>query len=472
MPVLYRLRSSFLLLALAFASGILAGAQQNRTLDRQFQAAVTDYNSGKYAQAATTLEALLPHAPNSFEVHELLGLVYSAQQQNLKAGEQLEEAVRLNPSSAPARGNWATVLMRLGKLQSAEVQFRKAVALEPRNFDANHNLGEFYVQTQKLSQATPFLQRAQNINPASYDNGYDLALAYFETGKLGDARRVVQELLRQKDTAELHNLLAQVSEKNGDFITAAQQFQAAAHMEPSESNLFDWGSELLLHRTLDPAIQVFQDAAGRYPQSPRLAIGLGIALYSRGNYDLAVASLLRAADLNPSDPNCYYFLSKAYDSSPSQANEVIQHFRRFAELNPQNARAPYYYAMSLWKGRRMQDSSVNFPQIESLLKKSVALDPRLAEAHLQLANLYSDQKRYAESVAEYLQALAQNPELSEAHYRLAQAYVHTGRKDLAQEQFDLYQKARTQHQAELDRQRAAIRQFVYSAKNTGSERSQ
>jgi predicted Zn-dependent protease len=241
-------------------------------------------------------------------------------------------------------------------------------------------------------------------------------------------------------------------------------------MEPSESNLFDWGSELLLHRTLDPAIQVFQQATDRYPQSPRLAIGLGIALYSRGNYDAAVTSLLRAADMNPKDPNCYYFLSKAYDSSPSQADEVIQRFRRFAELVPGNARAPYYYAMSLWKGRRMQDAGVDFQQIESLLKKSVALDPSLAEGHLQLANLYSDEKKYAQSIPEYQRALQHNSALPEAHYRLGQAYVHTGRKDLAQEQFDIYQKVRAQHQAELDRQRAEIRQFVYSAKNSGAAR--
>ena len=130
-------------------------------------------------------------------------------------------------------------------------------------------------------------------------------------------------------------------------------------MDPSESNLFDWGSELLLHRTFGPAIEVFQHATERYPDSPRLAIGLGMALYSRGNYDDAVKALLKAADLDPSDPRCYLFLSKAYDSSPGQADEVIQRFRRFAELQPRNARAPYYYAMSLWKGKRAQDPGLD-----------------------------------------------------------------------------------------------------------------
>jgi tetratricopeptide (TPR) repeat protein len=239
-------------------------------------------------------------------------------------------------------------------------------------------------------------------------------------------------------------------------------------MDPSESNLFDWGSELLLHRTLGPAVEVFQQASERYPASQRLVIGLGMVLYARGNYDDAVKSLLKAADLNPSDPGCYLFLAKAYDSSPSQADEVIQRFRRFAELQPNNARALYYYAMSLWKGKRAQDPGLDLHQIESLLKKALVLDPKLAEAHLQLGNLYSDQTKYADAIPEYVRALELNSDLADAHYRLGQAYVRTGEKDRAQEQFEVYQRLREQHLADLDKQRAEIRQFVFSAKDSPS----
>jgi tetratricopeptide (TPR) repeat protein len=403
--------------------------------------------------------------PDSFEVQELLGLVYSAQSHDAKATEHLEKAVRLKPDSAEARTNLATNLVTLGKLAPAEVQFHKAVELEPRNFGANHDLGEFYVRAGKLDRAVSFLAQAQRINPASYDNGYDLSLAYLLTDRRSDARQLVQDLLKRKNTAELHNLLGEIEEKDGNFVAAANEFEKAAQMDPSESNLFDWASELLLHRTLDPAIEVFRRAAERYPNSPRLAIGLGMSLYSRGNYDEAVKSLLKAADLNPSDARCYVFLSKAYDSSPSQAAEVIKRFQRFAELQPQNARAPYYYAMSLWKGKRAQDANLDINEIELLLKKSVAIDPKFAEAHLQLGNLYSEQNKYGDAVPEYLKALDDNQDLADAHYRLGQAYVHTGQKDRAQEQLQIYQQLRAQHMAELDKQRAEIRQFVYSEKD-------
>ena len=453
------------LCSLVFCAALAAAddAPNQKQLESQFQLAVSQYNSGHFAEAATQLEKLLPSLPKSFEVHELLGLVYTAQSQDAKATEHLEIAVRLKPDSAEARTNLAANLTHLGKLDLAGEQFRKALALEPHDYDANHNLGEFYIQSEKIADAVPYLESAQHIKP-SYDNGYDLAMAYLLTARYDQGETLVANLLQQKNTAELHNLLGQIEEKRGQYLDAVNELQTAAHMDPSEDNLFHWGSELLLHRTYEPAIDVFRKGTELYPKSPRLFIGLGMALYSRGLYDDAVKALLAAADLNPSDPRCYYFLSKAYDSSPNQAEDVIQRFRRFYDLQPNNGLAAYYYAMSVWKGKRAEDPDLNLDQIKSLLQKAISLDPKLAEAHVQLGNLYSDQRNYTLAIPEYVQALDLNPNLADPHYRLGQDYVHTGQKDRAQQEFDIYQRLRAQHLAELDKERAEIQQFVSTAK--------
>jgi tetratricopeptide (TPR) repeat protein len=350
----------------------------------------------------------------------------------------------------------------------AEEHFSKAAELEPEDYGINHNLGAALAHNGKVTKALPYLEKAQRLNPSSYDNGYDLSLAYLVSGRLADARASVQSLLKIKDTAELHNLLAQVEEKDGNFIAAVNQFETAAHMEPTENNLFDWAGELMIHRTLDPAVEVFRQATDRYPNSYRLMVGLGTAYYVRGNYDDAVRFLIRGADLNPSDPAVYKFLSRAYDSSPSQAADVIDRFRRYAELQPNNGLALYYYAMSLWKGKRAQDPAFDPKQIDSLLRRAVAADPQLPEAHLQLGNLNADQGKFTDAIAEYQLALDLNFDIADAHYRLGQAYVRTSQKDKAQEQFQVYQQLRAQHLADLDKQRADIRQFIYSEHVPGS----
>lgn len=443
-------------------------AQENQKLDRQYQSAVAQYEAGRYAEAAAQLEELLPHAPDSFAIHELLGVVYAALSQDAKAIPHLEEAVRLKPDSAAARTNLAASLSHSGKPALAGEQFRKALELEPQGFDSNHNLGEFYIQSGKMADALPLLERAQRIDPSSYDNGYDLAMAEFLTGQLAQARQLVQALVQKKNTGELHDLLGEIEEKDGRFVEAVNEFEIATHMDPSEDNLFDWGSELLLHRTYDPAIEVFKEATRRYPQSPRLMIGLGMALDLGGKYDEAVRALLTAADLDPSDARCYLFLSKAYDSSPSQGEEVIQRFRRYAELQPENPLAQYYYALSLWKGKRAEDASLDMKVVESLLRKAIALDEALPEAHVQLGNIYADQHEYEKSIPEYVRALELNPNLSDAHYRLGTDYVHTGQKDRAQKEFEVYQQLRAQHLAEIDKERAEVQQFVYSSKATAA----
>jgi tetratricopeptide (TPR) repeat protein len=454
----------------SFAQNHPGASNPSQELNRQFQAAVAQYDAGHLPEAAAQLEKLLQEVPDSFEAHELLGMVYAGESQDQLANQHLQEAVRLKPSSAAARTNLAASLIRTGEVEGARQQLMSAVRLDSRSYDANHNLGEIYIKQGKLADAIPFLKQAQQSKPSAYDNGYDLALAYLLTGHAQLARPLVQLLLKTQNTAELHNLLGQIEEKEGNFVSAANEFETAAHMEPSESNLFDWASELLLHRTLEPAIEVFRQGAERYPKSPRMAIGLGIALYSRGKYDDAVKSLLRGADLSPSDPRCYFFLSKAYDSSPMQGDEVIQSFRRFSELHPDNPRAAYYYAMSMWKGKRAQDPSIDFRQIEALLTKAAALDPKLSEAHFQLGNLFSDQARYADAIPEYRKALENNSDIPDAHYRLGQAYVHTGQKEKAQAELATYQQQRAQHLADLDKQRAEIRQFVYSEESAAPAR--
>jgi Flp pilus assembly protein TadD len=453
-------------LSLVVAGSVSGPAQdiQTQKLDRAYQSAVAQYEAGNYPQAAAQLENLLPHAQNSFAIHELLGLTYASLSQDAKAMSHLETATRLKPDSAEGHTNLAASLMHAGKTEPAGEQFRKALALEPDEYEPNHNLGEFYIQLGKIADAYPYLDHAQRVRPNSYDNGYDLAMTCFLTGRLGAARQLVQSLLQEKNTGELHNLLGQIDEKDEKFVDAVNEFEAAAHLDPSEDNLFDWGSELLLHRTYEAAIDVFKKATELFPRSPRLMIGLGMALDLRGKYDDAVKALLTAADLDPSDARCYLFLSKAYDSSPNQAEDVIRRFRRYAELQPGNALAQYYYAVSLWKGKRVGDEGLDLKVVEALLQKSIALDASLEQAHVQLGNLYADEHQYEQSIPEYVRALELNPNLSDAHYRLGTDYVHVGQKEQAQKEFDVYQKLRAEHLAEVDKERAEVQQFVTSSR--------
>jgi tetratricopeptide (TPR) repeat protein len=99
-----------------------------------------------------------------------------------------------------------------------------------------------------------------------------------------------------------------------------------------------------------------------------------------------------------------------------------------------------------------------------MLRRALTLDPSLSEAHLQLANLYSQRRDYARAVPEYQEALKLAPNLPDAHFRLGQAYVHLGEKDLGEKEFQIHRQLYEQHLAEVDKQRSEVLQFVYSMK--------
>ncbi len=112
-----RSRYRLALIGTILTCAMLSSAEdpQKQKLDREYQSAVSDYDAGRYAAAAEQLERLLPYAPNSFEIHELLGLVYASLSQDAKAEEHLKIAVQLNPDSAVARTNLGTSLLHAGK---------------------------------------------------------------------------------------------------------------------------------------------------------------------------------------------------------------------------------------------------------------------------------------------------------------------------------------------------------------------
>ena len=331
-----RSRFQFAILSVLLTCGPIGAAQepQKQKLDSIYQSAVNDYDAGRFAEAADQLESVLPYAGRSFEVHELLGMIYASLAQNDKAVDQLKLAVQLNPNSAAARTNLGAALLHTGKAALAGEQFRKALSLDPQSYDTNHNLGEFYVQSGKLVEARPLLEQAQKIDPGSYDNGYDLAMTNFSLGQLRDARAVIQDLVKKKDTGELHGLLGQIDEKDGNFLAAANDFETAAHMDPSEENLFDWGCEMLLHRTYEPAIAIFQQAADRYPNR----------LGSSSDWDshfTHVANMMRQSKLSLRQPTstppiraAIYFFPRLITARRFRPTRSPRHFAAMRNSSP------------------------------------------------------------------------------------------------------------------------------------------
>jgi tetratricopeptide (TPR) repeat protein len=362
----------------------------------------------------------------------------------------------------------STKTQPFASVAATEKSLRETAEHNPENFEANHRLGKLLVEDGQAREGLPYLERAAGLNPGHYENAYLLARAYADLGKYENARTRVRAVLAQHDKAELHHLLGDVEEKLNHPLEAVREYQRAAELDPSEANLFDWGAELLMHRAAEPAIEVFTKGNRLFPRSVRMLVGLGVAWYTRGSYEQAARHLCEASDLNPSDANPYLFLGKILSVESIQSEGLVDRLGRFVRLQPENALANYYYALSLWKRRKGPEDTENLAQVEALLEKAVHLDPKLGAGYLQLGILYLERGDFPKAISAYQKAIEASPRSAEAHYRLAQAYKRKGESVKAQKELQLYDHISTETAQEVERERREVRQFVYTLRGQTS----
>ena len=354
-------------------------------------------------------------------------------------------------------------------VNGAEQSLRKILNASPRDYKANEELGRLYLDAKRYSEAVAPLETAYEVDPTQKDNEYELALALNKSGDPTKARVHVNRLLAQGDKPEWHRLAGEVDEKLGDPLDAVHAFERAVKEDPSEENYFSWGTELLQHRAIWQAKEVFESAVKAHPISPRLLTALGTALFSTALYDEAAQRLCEASDLVPSDAEPYLFMGKVEIAAPNPLPCVETKLQRFVELQPTNPLANYYYAMAYWKQRGKSGDSQALEHVERYLNKAVEADPKCSSAYLQLGVIQASQSDFHKAAEFYQKAIEVDPLSTEAHYRLGVAYDRLGEKAKAAQEFHLHDDLEKKQAAEVERQRRQVKQFLVLVGGNGRD---
>jgi len=344
--------------------------------------------------------------------------------------------------------------------KESESSLRTRLVNAPDSFDANHRLGKLYLRTGQFSEAIQLLESAYRIDPANDGNQYDLALAYEGNGDLTEAQRRIRELLTNRQSADLHGLAGELDEKLGDSLSAVHEYEQAVKLDPSEQNYFEWGSELLLHRAVWQAQEVFHKGADAYPKSARMQIALGTALFAGALYDEAALHLCNASDLDPADPNPYIFMGKIQIAAPNYLACVEPKLARFVQQQPERSIANYLYAMSILKNPEQMQNQQALQRAEVLLTKAVAIDSKCSEAYLQLGIISASQRYFERAIDFYKKAIEADSQLADAHYRLGVAYDRIGQPAKAKQEFHLHDQIKQQQAEAIERQRREVKQFL------------
>jgi tetratricopeptide (TPR) repeat protein len=265
--------------------------------------------------------------------------------------------------------------------------------------------------------------------------------------------------------ADSHRLAGDRAEGSGDPLAAVREYEQAVRLNPTEENYFAWGTELLLHRAIKPAAEVFEKGTTAHPKSARMLAGLGAALYASGSYNDAARRLCAASDLQPTDPTAYLFLGKMEKAAPDPLPCAAEKLARFAHDQPTNALANYYFAVSVWKRAQRNENPQYLRKCELLLQAAIAADPKLDSAYVYLGMVYAARANFAQAIETYKKAVEINPQSTEAHYRLSQAYKRVGEEEKSDQELELYKQADKTETAAIEQQRREIRQFLIILKD-------
>jgi tetratricopeptide (TPR) repeat protein len=177
-----------------------------------------------------------------------------------------------------------------------------------------------------------------------------------------------------------------------------------SHFPKKTLKEFDKGRDADQKSNHDEAIQHYLKALEYSPDFYPAHNNLGTIYLSRQNFDAAVAQFEAALKTNQNDGQAHFnlanvlVLTQHYDAAEREIDEGLQ--RR-----PDSA-----------FGKFLQGSvytHTNHPDLaEKSLQSALQLDPKMSQAYLQLVNLYLQQKRTPEAIAEleaYLKAFPDSP---------------------------------------------------------------
>lgn len=379
---------------------------------------------------------------------------------NLRTSEALNSAAaRLKPEAPSALAG------------ASEEKLRAALAKSPGDAAANEDLGRFYVDAGRYTEAVPPLQTAFSLDEKNERDEYELALALARSGDLANAREHLAHMLSKADRPEWHRLAGEIAEKSKDPLGAVREFERAAKEDPSEENYFAWGSELLAHRAIWQARDVFESGAKAYPHSARMLTALGAALFGGALYEDAARRLCEASDLMPTENEPYIFMGKVEAAAPNSLPCIEAKLQRFVQMQAANPIANLYYATSYWKehGKRVDPETLDV--VQKHLRAAVKLDPQCSDAYLQLGILEASRADFKSASEFYRQAIAADAQSTEAHYRLGVAYDHLGEKEKAAEEFRIHDELNKKQAALVDQQRKEVKQFLVQVGGSSQDQS-
>jgi tetratricopeptide (TPR) repeat protein len=250
------------------------------------------------------------------------------------------------------------------------------------------------------------------------DDAYEPVSESTEVNPTTSATNWVQITLVPRANAKKDPLPGRVEGSNPFLIDSAEFYRQFPKKTVKE---FEKGADADHRGKSDAAIEHYERALSYSPNFYPAHNNLGSVYLARQNFEAAQAQFEAALKANQNDVEAYFnlanvhLMTKRYSDAEREIKEGLQ--RR-----PNSAFGHFLEGLLY--------SRTGHPELaEKSLQSALQLDPKMPQAYLQLVNLYLQQKRTPEAIAEleaYLKACPDSPFSPKARESLKRLQTEAG----------------------------------------------
>jgi tetratricopeptide (TPR) repeat protein len=300
------------------------------------------------AEAEKDWRARVLQNPRDAAAQAALAIVLSKEGKYAEAVATYKKALSLDPQLPGLQLNLGLAEFKQGHFQTAIPALRAALAADPQNKQARTLLGMSCYGAKRFAEAVKYLQIASKADPANTELHRILAQSCLSAKNyscsLEEFRLVLQA---DPNSAAAHMLTGEALDGLGRTVEAIAEFQEAAKVTPTEPNVhFGLGYLYWKQHKYDDASNALEDELSVDPMNAqalaylgdiavkkndpvkalplltkalqlnndlRIAhLDVGAILTEQKHYPEALAALLHAEKLDPSQPDAHYRLARLY----------------------------------------------------------------------------------------------------------------------------------------------------------------
>ena len=347
--------------------------------DLVFARAVQLHQAGDLENAIKEYQAFLAERPDRTDARSNLGAVLARLGRYQEAIEQYNRALLMDGSNPDIRFNLAVAYYKSARAVSASKELEKVIAIQPENPNATLLLADCYLQMGEHKKIIALLTPYEAKYPDNKALAYLLGTALLRDKQIEKGQQQIEKIMRGGDSAEARMLLGTTHLLSADYAKAAQEFAAAARLNPKLPTVHAYyGRALSMTGNTDQAKEEFRQELGNNPNDFDANLQIGTILKQDQNPDEALKYFQRALLVRPGEPNARFYI-ESIRVGQGKVNEALPELEKLVKDAPDFVEAHVMLATVYYRLKRKADGDQEQAIVNKLNAERQAKQPGAQE---------------------------------------------------------------------------------------------